>query len=587
MVDAAILQELEPLFQPRSVAIIGATNNVNKWGYSTFASLIDGYAGRIYPVNRHESQIMGYPAHPSVLDIPDQVDLAAIVIPAESVPAVMEDCVRKGVKAAVIISAGFAETGEQGRKLQDEVLAIAGRGNVRIVGPNCMGFWSASAHLKVFMFPFPVMAGPIGFVSQGGNIGGSLVAMAFQRGMGFRHYVSCGCTADIQIEDYIEHFGQDPEVKVIMAYIEGLNDGRRFVDKVREVTRRKPVIVLKAGRTKAAAHAIISHTGSLAGADEVYEAAFTESGVLRVDNGEQMLDTAAGFLTQPLPAGRDLAIITPGGSYGVLSADACASAGLNVVDLSPETIARFDRIFPPRWSRGNPLDPAGDRNWVNYLRAPDMLLQLPEVQSLLFMGFGSFSSMSAILSFLQRDDYLKNYQGMISGLAGIEKLIRHIAELLEHGDWDRLEEQIGPVVTAASYMFGAANPDDAEYFAGVVFSLLKTGKLDMQSLLACEDMYHHLMHGDVEKVMEGSIRQTEEFLMGLVTHWVEKYGKPVFTTSFDERVPRLYGGLHLPFPSGEQAALVLSKMAQYRDYLEKEGIYREEDFDAFTYTLFK
>jgi hypothetical protein len=176
---------------------------------------------------------------------------------------------------------------------------------------------------------------------------------------------------------------------------------------------------------------------------------------------------------------------------------------------------------------------------------------------------------------------------MVSGLACIQKLIRHIVELLEHGDWDRLEEQIGPVVTAASYMFGAANPDDAEYFAAVVFSLLKTGKLDMQSLLACEDMYHHLMHGDVEKVMEGSSRQTEEFLMGLVIHWVEKYGKPVFTTSFDERVPRLYGGLHLPFPSGERAALVLSKMVQYRDYLEKEGIYREEDFDAFTYTLFK
>ncbi|MHB8781081.1 MAG: acetate--CoA ligase family protein [Candidatus Geothermincolia bacterium] len=585
MADSSIREALLPLFRPASVAVIGATNNINKWGYSTLASLVDGYPGRIYPVNRREGEVMGYRAYPTVTDIPDQVDLAAFVIPAESVPDAMRDCVEAGVKGAVIISAGFAETGEAGRALQDEVAEIARSGGIRFVGPNCMGFWSAPASLKVFMFPFPVMAGPIGFVSQGGNIGGSLVHSAFERGVGFQQYVSCGCTADIQIEDYIEHFGDDPGVKVILAYIEGLNDGRRFIEKVRPVTLRKPVVVLKPGRTAAAAHAIISHSGSLAGADEIYDAAFAESGVLRVDNGEQLLDTAMAFLTQPLPAGPNVAIITPGGSYGVLSADACARANLNVVDLSPETIARVDTIFPPRWSRGNPLDPAGDRNFVNYLRAPDMLLELEDVHSLLFMGFGSFSNVTAILNFLKRDDYLKGYQQMFSSMSGIGQVLHQMSDLVEQGDWEKLEQQLIPLLSASAYIFGTSNPVDAEHFARTVFELLRSGQMDTNFLLSYERTFDHLMQGEIEKVQEDSVVQTEYFLMALVRHWIEGYGKPVLTTSFDERMPKLYGGRHQPFPSGERAALVLSNLVRYRGYLEREGVFGPGG-DPFRFTLF-
>ncbi|MBM3173623.1 MAG: hypothetical protein FJZ85_07960 [Chloroflexi bacterium] len=300
----SITAELEPLFNPRSVAVVGATNNRNKWGFSTFSSALDGFAGPVYPVNNKEPEVLGHKAYTRVTEIPHPVDMVIFVIPAPFVASVMEDCVAKGVKAAVIISAGFAETGPEGKKLQDEVLRIAQKGNIRFVGPNCMGMWSASSELRAFMFPMLVMDGSLALVSQGGNVGGAIVMTGYEVGLGFHRYVSCGCAADIQIEDYIEHFGEDPKVKVILAYIEGLSHGERFLEKVRKVTPNKPVIVLKPGKTTAAAKAISSHSGALAGSNEAYDAAFKSIGVVRADTVDEMLDIAIGFLTQPLPRGR-------------------------------------------------------------------------------------------------------------------------------------------------------------------------------------------------------------------------------------------------------------------------------------------
>jgi acyl-CoA synthetase (NDP forming) len=301
MTTPEIVENLKPLFYPRSVAVIGATNNLTKWGFSTFASLKNKFTGDLYPINKHDKEILGRKAYARVTDAPGPVDLAVIVIPSDFVAEVMEDCVEKGVKAAVIISAGFAETGAQGRALQDKVLSIARRGNIRLVGPNCMGMWSAPSNLAAFMFPLPVIDGPLALISQGGNVGGSLVFDGVARGIGFRHYISCGCTADIQIEDYIEYMGHDDGVKVIMVYIEGLSDGRRFIDKVKKVTIKKPVVALKPGKTLAAVRAISSHSGALSGSDLAYDAAFKKAGVIRVDAGVEMLDVAIGLITQPIP----------------------------------------------------------------------------------------------------------------------------------------------------------------------------------------------------------------------------------------------------------------------------------------------
>ncbi|MBW2323703.1 MAG: CoA-binding protein [Deltaproteobacteria bacterium] len=260
MSQPEIVPELAPLFHPRSVAVIGATNNLTKWGFSTFYSLMRHYQGDLYAVNNRDAEILGYPAYAKITDIPGPVDLAVIVIPPEKVAGVMEECVEKEVKAGVIITAGFAEVGRQGKAMQDEVLRAARKGGIRLVGPNCMGMWSASANLTAFMFPLPIMEGPLSLVSQGGNVGGALVSDAVSRGVGFQHYISCGCTADIQIEDYIEYMGNDDSVKVIMVYIEGLADGDRFVKKVKPVTLKKPVVALKPGKTEAAARAISSHS---------------------------------------------------------------------------------------------------------------------------------------------------------------------------------------------------------------------------------------------------------------------------------------------------------------------------------------
>lgn len=388
-----IIKKLDPFFNPRSIAVIGATNNSNKWGFSTITSALDGFKGPVYPVNLWEKEVVGLKAYKRVKDIPQEqpVDLAIIVIPSTGVARVMEDCVEKGVKACVIISAGFAEIGEDGRALQDEVVAIARKGDIRIVGPNCMGLWSATSELRAFMFPLRVKAGPIAFVSQGGNVGGAIVGSAYDRGVGFQRYVSCGCTADVQIEDYIEHFGLDPEVKVILAYIEGLNDGQRFIEKVKKVTMKKPVIIIKPGKTDAAAKAISSHSGALAGSDILYDVVFKKAGIIRAETSEELLDYTLGFLLQPLPENNRVVIVTPGGSYGVLCADACAILNLDVIDLPTETITEFDKIFPPRWSRGNPVDPAGDRDFPAYFKAAEMLLELDETDAIFFMGFGDIS----------------------------------------------------------------------------------------------------------------------------------------------------------------------------------------------------
>jgi len=568
MQSAQALSNLDPLFNPRSVAVVGATNNWRKWGFSTFTSLLDGFEGAIYPVNNRESTVFGYPAYQRVSDIPgpDPVDFVIVVVPAEFVPDVMRDCADRGVKAGVIISAGFAETGAEGRRLQDEVLGIARQAGIRFIGPNCMGFWSASSNLRAFMFPLQVKPGPFALVSQGGNVGGTLVSSAFARGMGFRSYVSCGCTADIQIEDYIEHFGQDPEVKVIMAYIEGLNDGARFIEKVSRVSLEKPVIALKPGRTQAASRAIASHSGSLAGSSRLYDSAFRKAGVLRVDTPQDMLDVALGFITQPFPQGRNVAIITPGGSYGVLSADACATRNLNVVPLSDTTIAEFDRIFPPRWSRGNPVDPAGDRNFIAYMKAPELLLKLSDVHALIFMGFNSFTGMASRIGSVD-SRAASAFQATLQGFFDLIPDEEALSQPEPNTAW--MEKLIARIVSIFFSMFGTSDQKDVSDFSDKLISLLKnewTGPDLKAAFLETATAYRGGQAAGSANPFGPVFRQLME---ALLQSWIQTYGKPVLTTSFmNTDVEQV--GFHT-FTSADQAAEVIAKMIEYREHLEKHA----------------
>lgn len=568
----SIVEELDPLFNPRAVAVVGATNNFNKWGFFTFSSALDGFQGPVYPVNNRETEVLGRRAYARVTDIPDVVDLVAIVVPASSVPSVMEDCVAKGVKAAVIISAGFAETGAEGKKLQDEVLRIARKGGIRFVGPNCMGYWSATSNLRAFMFPLPVKDGPLAFVSQGGNVGGAVVISGYHKGVGFHRYVSCGCAADIQIEDYIEYFGEDPAVKVILAYIEGLADGKRFLDKVSKVTPRKPVIVLKPGKTDAAAKAIVSHSGALAGTDDIYEAAFKSIGVLRVDSPEELLDVAIGLLTQPLPRGRNVAILTPGGSYGVLCADACAAEGLNVVKLPQKIIAELDKVFPPRWSRGNPVDPAGDRNFITYLTAPMKLLRVDEVDALIFMGFGGFSIFASLFASFNRDrDGAFNVR--VPMQQAPQELLSRMRRALESKDVEQIKGALRPVISALAMLTGTYNEQEVQDFCHLVASAVATGRIDALLLL------NAFRPAEATVASEGASSERlvpEEaiarFFRAIAEQWVADYRKPVLTTTFfPEDQPRLHGS-HYVYRSGTHAAKVLAKLVEYKEFLEKIGV---------------
>lgn len=567
-----IMKELDPLFNPKSVAHIGATNNRNKWGFSTITSLVNTFKGPIYPVNVREESIQGLKVYKKVTDIPGPVDLAVFTIPSERVAAAMEECVQKGVKSAVIISAGFAEIGPEGQKLQDEVYAIAKRGNIRFIGPNCMGYWSASSSLAAFMMPLLVRDGPLALVSQGGNVGAAVVVAGYDRGVGFRHYVSCGCAADVQIEDYIEYFGEDPEVKVIMTYIEGLNNGARFTEVVSRVTQKKPVIVLKPGKTEAAAKAIRSHSGAMAGSDEIYDAAFKKMGATRVDGPEEMLDVAIGFLTQPLPKGRNVAIITPGGSYGVLCADACEEDGLKVIKLPDKTVQELDKIFPPRWSRGNPVDPAGDRNFIAYLIAPAWLLDIKTVDSLIFMGFGGFSLFGSLLLQQRSQQEVQMKPEDFAQRDSALKAIIPIIEDIKSDNVYKAETAIKTLINMLGWVLGIQDKLEVEDLAAMVIAAKRSGKIDD----ALVDNLLDLASGKATLANSGRTRMDiindmiGRLMRGLSAQWIESYGKPVITTTFTEEQVKLIGN-HYDYTSGKRAARVLAKLTGYYEYLSKTG----------------
>ncbi len=563
----AIVTGLKPLFHPRSVAVIGATNNRGKWGHSTFFSLTKMFEGELYAVNRNDDTILGHPAYKKVTDIPGPVDLVVIVVPPQNVAPIMKDCVAKGVGAGVIITAGFAEIGKQGKAMQDEVVAIADSGNIRLVGPNCMGIWSAPTKLSAFMFPMPIIPGPLALVSQGGNIGSALVTDAAQRGVGFQQYVSCGCTADIQIEDYIEYLGYDDAVKVIMVYIEGLAECNRFMEKVKKVTVKKPVVVMKPGKTDAAMRAISSHSGAMSGSDLIYDAAFKKAGVIRTNTSTELLDVSIGLLTQPLPKGRNVVITTPGGSYGVMCAESCALKDLNVIDLPSGVMETFNNMFPDRWSHGNPVDPAGDRDFVQYFRAPEILLQYDEVDALIFMGFGSFQGFTSTFESEFDDNALNELKEKIKDF---KDMARAAYDILDSNDLEKTRDFLKLLLNLG---FGSMtpNPSSLNEFVEIVADALTTEKMMKSSFYTgLKDLLMSLYQGDIDKTKVGNVITLMEHMVGaLMTSWKEKYNKPVITTTFSEIPSRLSEQGHFSYTNAERASMVLSKLVEYGEYLER------------------
>lgn len=355
------MDKFKSIFYPESVAVIGASNSMDKWGAGVFSSVLrNSKIKSLYPVNNKTSEVMGVKTYPSVLDIPGPVEFAAIVVPFNYVLDVVKDCVAKGVKGALVITAGLGETGDDGARLQQEIVETARAGGMRFVGPNCMGhFNTANGFSTARGGGEALRPGNVGVISQSGGFAAHILQIGAEMGVGFSKFVSTGNEADLHFEDFFEYYAQDKDTKVITAYIEGLREGPRFFDIARNITREKPVVVVKVGRTNAGMKAAKSHTAAIAGSDHVYDAMFKQSGVIRVDEVEELFDVASGLLHIPLPRGKRVGILTFGGGFGCVTADACEKLGLEVAQLSPHTIEALNKILPERWPHANPVDMVG------------------------------------------------------------------------------------------------------------------------------------------------------------------------------------------------------------------------------------
>ncbi len=375
------------LFNPRSVALIGASNSIGKWGAIVLLNIIlGGYQGRIYPVNPKEQAIFGHKAYPQVTQIPDPVDLAIIAIPASLARGAVLDCLQKGVKMAIVITSDFSETGEEGARLERELTATARSGGMRLVGPNTMGIFSAGARLIALMPPVRPRRGHVSFVSQSGNIGAQMLGWGEKFGVGFSKYVSSGNEGDLRSEDYVSFFGEDPETKVILSYIEGLDDGREFFNIARGITPSKPMIAFKGGKTEAGARAAKSHSGAMAGARELYEGMFRQAGIMWASTTDEMLEWAAAFSSLPLPRGNRVAILTRGGGWGVITADACNDLGLDVPPLDEDIIRALNGILPSYWSRGNPVDMVATIGMDAYIKCLRILISWDRVDAVISLS---------------------------------------------------------------------------------------------------------------------------------------------------------------------------------------------------------
>ncbi len=361
---------LEPIFSPRTVAVIGATEREGSVGRTILRNLLNNpFGGIVYPVNPKRSSVLGVRAYPDIAAVPDAVDLAVIVTPAQTVPGVVRECVEAGVKGAIIISAGFKETGPEGVRLEQKVLQEARKGGMRIIGPNCLGVMSTVSGLNATFAGIMARPGSVGFLSQSGALCTAILDWSLRENVGFSAFVSTGSMLDVGWGDLIYYLGNDSNTKSIVIYMETIGDARSFLSAAREVALTKPIIVIKPGRTEAAAKAAASHTGSLTGSDEVLQAAFRRVGVLRVDRIADLFNMAEVLSKQPLPAGKRLTIVTNAGGPGVLATDEVIAGGGQLAELSADTKAALDQVLPAHWSGGNPIDILGDAGPERYEQA--------------------------------------------------------------------------------------------------------------------------------------------------------------------------------------------------------------------------
>ncbi len=380
------MKNLKELFSPESVAIIGASRHPGKIGYTILRNIIEyGYKGKIYPINPKADEILGLKAYPSVLNVPDKIDMAIVAVPVKIVPKVAEDCGKKGVKVLVVITSGFGEVGNT--EAEQKLVKIAREYGMRILGPNIFGLAYTPARLNATFGPKDIREGNIAFITQSGALGIALMGWTVMEEIGLSALISIGNMIDIDVTEVSRYLADDPHTRVITIYLEGLkpNTGKKFMEIMKEVTKKKPVIIIKAGRSRRGAAAAASHTGSLAGMDHIYSAAFKQTGVLRAKTVEEMFDWARAFANQPVPRGDRTIIITNGGGVGVLATDAAEEYGVNLITPSIELKDQFHRIMPWFGSPKNPIDLTGQAGVENYIKALQIAFESPEIDNIVVL----------------------------------------------------------------------------------------------------------------------------------------------------------------------------------------------------------
>lgn len=515
-----LIESWDKLFNPASVAVVGASNAPGKWGFIIPMNLVvGGYEGKLFMINRSEPSIQGLPTYKSLRDVGEPVDLAMVMVPAKFVSAVIDDCAAIGTKNMVVISSGFSEVGEEGRKMEAELAAKARDRGIRLIGPNTMGICSPPANLFALGAFTRPPAGHVAFISQSGNLGVQLLGWAARSGLGISRFVGSGNEAVVTCDQILEYYGADPATRVIILYLEGIDHGERFLSVARRITPHKAVIALKVGQTDAGARAASSHSGAVSTPHRVYQAMVKQAGIIEAGSTEEMVQLARTFGQVPIPKGRKVGIMTMGGGWGVVTTDACAKAGLELPQPSKAAMAEIDQVLPEFWSHGNPVDLVGTLNRGAHYAVLEAMVRDPNFDAIMTLGSLTGMQFSRELSIRRR----------------FKNIVRNVVKRHRGGTW--------------RFMYNILQ--------GTRASLKKTGKKDKAA------------SGGVN--IREARKWSDDVFADEIKRLMRASGKPIVPVPFDpSTVTDIFRHFELvAFGIPEEGVNALARLADYNDFLER------------------
>lgn len=481
---------LDRLFNPRRIAMIGASDHPLKWGHIILLNILKGdYQGTVYPVNPGKKSILGYPCYPSVHKLPEKPDVAIITTPARSVSSLIDDCGRMQIPFVIVITSDFSETGPEGAALEREIVAKANQHGIRMVGPNSMGIFSVLSRLHAMMPPPMPLPGDVSMFSQSGNIGVQMLAWGVSEGVGFGKFVSSGNEGDLNCVDYLRYFAEDNDTRVVVGYLEGIDPGTPFFPAAKEASSQKPILIFKGGRTAAGGKAAASHSGAMAGESGIYSAAFKQAGIIEAGTSQTLMDCAKAFSHYPIPRGRRIGIITRGGGWGVITADACSEYGLAVPSLSEKLMTTFDALLPKYWSRSNPVDLVATIAGDPYLECLEMMAAWDGVDAVIALGAGRG------INTYPHSDRVKGPRAVMEAVAFMKQYFKQRREKPDDimSRIGRLVERDGQTDSGGVHRTGSVTSGELDRLRGDFISHSGTGRAGVEA------------HGRLSKMAEQEI----------------------------------------------------------------------------------